>query len=104
MHAQQRFRVQVTEFERPLIGVVKRRADPARKMGVGGGDHHMITMFLDRHDPLQRVLRLDIFGSIACQCEDLVMMLPRKGAIDTDESGGKTIPDTMARRTQFVFG
>ncbi len=103
MNPQQRFRLEIVELERALIGMVKRLADAARKMGVGCGDHHMIGMLLDRDDALQSVLRLHMIGVFAHQLKQLIVVLAKKWTIDANEPRRQMIPDAPARRAHFVF-
>jgi len=71
----------VMKIDLSLLGTVPSFADAAREVDVGGGDLDAISLLLDPHDAVQRVLsRFGLF-LMASEVYNLLLMLVQKPAM-----------------------
>ncbi len=104
VHANERFVVVVVALQFALMRVMQRVAQAARQVDVGGGDHDVIGVFLDRHDPLERVFGLDARLVVAHQIEELRAVRLHERSFQPHVTGGLLFLDALARRAARFGG
>jgi hypothetical protein len=87
-----------------FVGVMQSVRNPTRQVKVRGFDHNRIRMFLDAHDPMERMFRVFLLFMVPRELNQLVPVLQREGAGQRDDSGGVIVPRAMTRLAEFLMG
>jgi len=78
------------------VRMVQCIADAARQVHVGCRNDHLAVLFLDRHDPFERMLRSCPRRLVVHQPHDLVPMRLQECALEREIAGRKTVGDPAA--------
>jgi hypothetical protein len=87
-------------FELAVVGALECLADSLRQVDIGGRGMHPPGIFVELHDPIQRVFFTLVLRYIADEVDKLNLMRMNKAAFQRDLTCRKLVADALTGRTK----